>query len=338
MADPQVRTFPNGQQAVMDAEGDWVPYKAPGPSLGETAATDFGAPALGAILGGKTPAGPVGSAIGAAAGAGYGDVYKMLAHGLPPGGSPPTLKESSAPGERGPWSARLRGFGEGVANEGMDNLTHMGEVGLGTLAGETVIPPVMNAVGGLRKFLPSGSGTLAGGALGYLTGHTVGGTAAGAALDAAPAVGSAVRALGTPAESGPLSQVPDYLKTGNWGDTLQKTVNWVGQTAEDAYTGLKNFASRFGVEPEVPVGSPDTVKGAVDYAGGRATDLNAAGTPWKDAMRKASGEAGWPLGQSSASTVKLPADMPWPPSTPDEVLANMPRPGGAAPPAKPFRP
>lgn len=325
MADPQIRTFPNGQQAVQDAEGDWVPYTAApadnSPGLGESLATHVAAPGLGALIGGKTPAGPIGSAIGAAAGQGYGDVYSMLAHGLPPGGSPPTMAESSAPGERGPWAARWRGLKEGIAGEGMDNARGMGTTAAATLAGETLIPPFMNALGSLRKVLPSGSGILGGTGLGYLMGNPGRGAEIGAALDAAPAVGQAVKWVGTPAESGPLSEVPSYLQKENWADTAQKGANWAKDRAGQAYQGLKDFASRFGVAPEEQLGSPETVKGTVDYAGQRASDLNASGIPWKDAMKKAGGEAGWPLGSSSSTNMRPPVD--WPPATADEVLAGM---------------
>lgn len=213
---------------------------------------------LGAVIGGKTPLGKVGSGIGAAAGTAYGDLYNMISHGV---------------GDTTPTSEAKR----------------LATVGGLTSAAETVLPPFLRGVGKIKEMLPQGSGLLGGGGMGWLFGHPGYGAAAGAAIEAAPKVAAGIDYLGAPAgtgagkaaedsflagvppkfannpqmqaqatkagdaarvkAAGPMGEVPDYLKQENWGDSLRSAGGYVKNKANAAIEGLQGM---FGSVPSTP--------------------------------------------------------------------------------------
>lgn len=148
-------------------------------STTEAAVTSVGLPMAGALIGGKTPLGPIGSGIGAATGQAYGDLYNMI---------------QSARGKQG--------YGE-IPTPGEEAARLATTAGL-TAAGEKILPPIMK---GLGKILPAGpvGRTAASTGLGWMFGHPGIGAGLGIAGEVIPKIGQAIEYIGTPAKSGPLA-------------------------------------------------------------------------------------------------------------------------------------
>lgn len=232
-----------------------IPHQgSAGPGLGEQAITGVGLPAVGAIIGGKTPLGPIGSGIGAATGQAFGDIYNMLqsASGKPGYGEIPTM---------GGEASRL------AETAGL------------TALGEKVIPPILRGIGNI---IPrTGMGFAGGTGLGYLLGHPGAGAALGTAAEMTPKLANGVEWLGTPAgakagaqastdflsqmgsnrspgilktadkignqvrqqEGGALAQVPEYLQQQNWGKSLGKAGDYLADKGNQALGGLKKIGN-----------------------------------------------------------------------------------------------
>ncbi len=159
----------------VQGERPWAPTAA------EPAITKALLPMAGALIGGKTPAGKMGSALGATTGQAYGDIYNMImaaATGDPGYGNIPTPSEEAG-----------RLLKTGATTAGL----------------EYAVPGLTRLVEKARGLMPRGSGLFGGAGLGYLFGHPQIGAAVGTAADVAPAVGRAVEYVGTPAKSGPLA-------------------------------------------------------------------------------------------------------------------------------------
>lgn len=117
------------------------------------------------------------------------------------------------------------------------------------------------------------------------------------------------------------------------GDAIASVKPNLTSAVDSAMTGLKNVGTKafnaadnyMTAEPPYTgasgAGNPDLVRGVVDYAGDRASQINAKGVPYKDAMGKASQEAGWPLGESKATNIKYPSD--YPDHSVDDVLQTL---------------
>lgn len=323
---PQMKQFPNGKWGQMDAEGDWVPMTAPQPGGGDVSAGPGSAPMYHPGLGDTPESARNAELMRTAQEAGIGLLK-----------SPYDLVKGMFNTVAHPVDT-VTGMAHSIAHP-LDTIKAIGDdprAGgsmLGQLLLAPKVPAIVDAAPGVvgRGMAAVGRGM-----------ETVGGSAP---ARTAGLLGAGIQAMhGSP--MGMLeAAIPPAIEYGGKG--LQAVGNKVAglkpnltgladaasQGVNSAVEGLKNTGVKafnaadkyMTAEPPYTgtpgTGNPDLVKGVVDYAGNRASEMNANGMPYKDAMGKASTEAGWPLGESKATNVKYPSD--YPDYSVDDVLQTL---------------
>ncbi len=150
----EVREFPTPQtEAQLDAAFGATPPSTQGRGLGEMAAEEFAAPTVGAMIGGKTPLGPVGAGIGAAAGQGYGDIARMLgASGMDESTKALTDPLLHPIQFAHNWAARNTGIDPARSDipSSMDEAQRLGMTGGSTMLGAKYLPKVLKLIPSLK--------------------------------------------------------------------------------------------------------------------------------------------------------------------------------------------
>lgn len=179
-------TWPDGEVTEWDGQGWAVVDAAPdgGGLMGMLGMVeDVGLPMAGAFIGGKTPLGPVGSAIGAAAGEGIGELSKFLRND--PVGTVRDVGRNLYEHPAETITGGLLGMGEGARTAGLE--------AAGTYAGEKWLGPLLSKMPNIPAKVPGWGGI---GSIGLSTINPVAGVATGLASGAAALAGPVTRGVG----------------------------------------------------------------------------------------------------------------------------------------------